>query len=76
METFFNYYLKMSLAVILSYRSLISPTALPPMHVPGPISTKPITIDLKLLERILLFGDLTKPPKPGKIAGNLHSLYF
>ena len=63
MKTFFNYYLKMSLAVILSYRSFIPPSALPPTKVLGPISTKPITIDLKLLEKILLFGDLTKPPK-------------
>lgn len=28
---------------------------------------EPITIDLELLEEMLLFGDLFKSPKPGKV---------
>lgn len=70
----------MSLAIIVPYQPLASPSPPPPTPVLGVTSLKPITIDFELLEEILLFGDLTKGPKPSKIntkfAGNFFPFYF
>lgn len=57
----------MSLAVIVPYQLLTPPSPPPPTPVLGVTSLEPVTIDFELLEEILLFGDLTKGPKPGKI---------
>lgn len=75
----FNFfYLKMSLAVTLPYKSFTTSPAPPPTPILGPMSIKPVKIDLELLEDILLFGDLTKTPKQSKTTWNcwksLHSL--
>lgn len=70
----------MSLAIIVPYQLLTPPSPPPPTPVLGITSMKPITIDFELLEEILLFGDLTKGPKPSKIntkfAENSFSSYF
>lgn len=57
----------MSLAVIVPYKLLAPPPPPPPTPVLGVTSMKPTTIDFELLEEILLFGDLSKSPKPRKI---------
>lgn len=57
----------MSLAVIVPYQLLTPPSPPPPTPELGVASMKPITIDFELLEESLLFGDLFKGPKRGKI---------
>lgn len=57
----------MSLAVIVPYQLLTPPSPPPPTPVLGVASMKTITIDFELLEESLLFGDLFKGPKRGKI---------
>lgn len=57
----------MSLAVIVPYQLLTPPSPPPPTPILGVTSLEPIKIDFELLEDILLFGDLTKGPKPSKI---------
>lgn len=57
----------MSMAIILPYQQLTLPPPPPPTPVLGVTSLEPITIDLELLEEMLLFGDLLKGPKSGKV---------
>lgn len=57
----------MSLAVIVPYQFSTPPSPPPPTPILGVASMEPVTLDFELLEESLLFGEITKGPKPSMI---------